>query len=110
MQTLAEVCDLTTDAYLCIITTKSKAKTHIIWTGFEKLLQEGEYSEANKEAPTVLSAICKAYWIIAAAICLAYRLLPNNWGPRWIIWVIAAALFPAVVAIANVFEKKSKGK
>ena len=95
---------------LASIAVACLAKTHIIWTGFEKLLQEGEYSEANKEAPSVLSAICKAYWIIAAAICLAYRLLPNNWGPRWIIWVIAAALFPAVVAITNVFEKKSKGK
>ena len=31
-----------------------------------------------------------------------------NWGQSWIIWVVAGVIFPAVIAITNAFEKKSK--
>ena len=83
-------------------------KTGIIWASYEKLLQEGEYSKENKEKPSLSSAIYTAYWVIAAAVYLGYSLSSNNWGQSWIIWVVAGVIFPAVVAITNAFEKKSK--
>lgn len=83
-------------------------KTGIIWASFEKLLQEGEYSNDNKEKQSVSSAIYTAYWIIATAVYLGYSFSSNNWGDSWIIWVVAAVVFPAVVAVTNIFEKKSK--
>lgn len=84
-------------------------KTGIIWASYEKLLQEGEYSKENKEKPSIADALYIAYWIIATAIYLGYSLSSNNWGQSWVVWVIAAVIFPAVVVITNVFEKKSKG-
>ncbi len=84
-------------------------KTGIIWASYEKLLQEGEYSKENKEKPSIADALYIAYWIIATAIYLGYSLSSNNWGQSWVVWVIAAVIFPAVVIITNVFEKKSKG-
>ena len=83
-------------------------KTGIIWASYEKLLQEGEYSKENKEEPSLSSAIYTAYWVIAAAVYLGYSLSSNNWGQSWIIWVVAGVIFPAVIAITNAFEKKSK--
>ncbi len=83
-------------------------KTGIIWASYEKLLQEGEYSKENKEKPSFSSAVYTAYWVIAAAAYLGYSLLSNNWGQSWIIPVIAGVIFPAVAAITNAFEKKSK--
>ena len=83
-------------------------KTGIIWASYEKLLQEGEYSKENKEKPSLSSAIYTAYWVIAAAVYLGYSLSSNNWGQNWIIWVVAGVIFPAVIAITNAFEKKSK--
>ena len=83
-------------------------KTGIIWASYEKLLQEGEYSKENKEKPSLSSAIYTAYWVIAAAVYLGYSLPSNNWGQSWIIWVVAGVIFPAVIAITNAFEKKSK--
>ena len=82
--------------------------TGIIWASYEKLLQEGEYSKENKEKPSLSSAIYTAYWVIAAAVYLGYSLSSNNWGQSWIIWVVAGVIFPAVIAITNAFEKKSK--
>lgn len=83
-------------------------KTGIIWASYEKLLQEGEYSKENKERPSFSAAIYTAYWVIAAAVYLGYSLSSNNWGQSWIIWVVAGVIFPAVIAITNAFEKKSK--
>lgn len=83
-------------------------KTGIIWASYEKLLQEGEYSKEHKGKPYIAGTIYIAYWIIATAIYLGYSLSSNNWGQSWIIWVVAAVIFPAIVAIANAFEKKLK--
>lgn len=78
------------------------------WASYEKLLQEGEYSKENKEKPSFSGAIYTAYWVIATAVYLGYSLSSNNWGQSWIIWVVAGVIFPAVIAITNAFEKKSK--
>ena len=83
-------------------------KTGILWASFEKLLQEGEYSKENKEKPAFVSAIYPVYWIITTAVYSGYSLLSNNWWQSWIIWAVAGILFPAVVAITNVIEKKLK--
>lgn len=83
-------------------------KTGIIWASYEKLLQEGEYSKENKEKQFFSSAIYTAYWIIATAIYLGYSLSSNNWAQSWIIWVVAAGIFPAIIAITDAFQKKSK--
>ncbi len=83
-------------------------RTGIIWASFEKLLQEGEYSKEKKEKPSVSSAVNTAYWMLATAVYLGYSLSSNNWGKSWIIWVVASVMFPAVVAITNALEKKSK--
>lgn len=83
-------------------------KTGIIWESYEKLLQEGEYSIENKEKPSITTAVYTAYWIIATAIYLGYSLSSNNWGQSWIIWVVAGVMFPAIIAITNAFDRKSK--
>ena len=83
-------------------------KTGIIWESYEKLLQEGEYSIENKEKPSIATVVYTAYWIIATAIYLGYSLSSNNWGQSWIIWVVAGVMFPAIIAITNPFDRKSK--
>lgn len=78
----------------------------IIWASYEKLLQEGDYSKTKKKNHSITSAISTAYWLIATAIYLAYSLTTNEWEHSWIIWVVAGVLFPAVIGIANVFDKR----
>jgi len=83
-------------------------RTGIVWASYEKLLQEGEYSKEKKEKPSVSSAVYTVYWVISAAFYLVYSLLSNNWGLSWVIWIAAAVIFPAVIAVTNAVEKKSK--
>mgnify|MGYP002674725171 CR=1 FL=1 len=90
------------------LAAKQGKRVLLIWASYEKLLQEGEYSKENKEKPSFSAAIYTAYWVITTAVYLGYSLSSNNWGQSWIIWVVAGVIFPAVVAITNAFEKKSK--
>jgi len=83
-------------------------KTGIIWASYEKLLQEGEYSKENKEKPSIAAAVYTAYWVITTAVYVGYSLSLNNWGQSWVILVVAGVMFPAIVAITNAFDKKSK--
>lgn len=78
----------------------------IVWTSYEKLLQEGDYSRQKKESQSVSAAVSTVYWLIATAIYLAYSFVTRNWGYSWIVWVIAGVLYPAVVAILNLVGKK----
>lgn len=76
-------------------------KTGIVWASFERLLHENQKSSAA-------DAVYTAYWLTATAIYLGYSLLSDNWGQSFVIWVVAAVIFPAVVAITNAFKKKTK--
>ena len=81
-------------------------KTGIIWSSYEKLLQEGEYSKENKEKKSISSAIYTAYWAIATAAYLGYSFLSNDWSHSWVIWVVVSVIFSAIVAITNAIEKR----
>lgn len=81
-------------------------KTGIIWAAYEKLLQEGEYTNENKEKKSLTSAIYSAYWALATAVYLGYSFLSNDWSRSWVIWVVASVIFSAVVAIINAVDKK----
>lgn len=83
-------------------------KTGIIWASYEKLLQEGEYSKENKEKPSIAAVVYTVYWSIVAAIYCGYSLSTNNWSQSWVILVTAAIISPALIAITNALDKKSK--
>lgn len=78
----------------------------IIWASYEKLLQEGDYSKEKKEKQSATTAISVVYWSIVTAVYLGYSFSTNNWGYSWIIWVVAAVVFPAIVAISNSLGKR----
>ena len=78
----------------------------IVWASYEKLLQEGDYSKEKKESQSIAATISVIYWSIATAVYLGYSLSTNNWGYSWVIWVVAAVVFPAIVTISNLLGKR----
>lgn len=81
-------------------------KNGIIWTSFEKLLEEGDYSKEKKEEGKKFSNISTAYWLIATAIYLAYSFISYSWALSWIVWPVAGVLYPAMIAILKLFTNK----
>ena len=78
----------------------------IVWASYEKLLQEGDYSKEKKESQSIAATISVIYWSIATAVYLGYSLSTNNWGYSWVIGVVPAVVFPAIVTISNLLDKR----
>lgn len=74
-------------------------KTCIIWESFDKLLQEGEYSKRKKKEKIASSKVNTIYWSVVTAGYLAYSFISSQWHFSWIIWPVAAVLYPAVISI-----------
>ena len=71
------------------------------WASYEKLLQEGEYAVKNKKSKPFLGA----YWAIVTAIYLTVSFTTSGWGWTWLIWVIAGALYPKLIALLKGGER-----
>ena len=65
--------------------------------GFEKLLEEGEYSRLSKRA----SKWDGVYWAIVTAIYLAWSFITMNWQMTWIVWPIAGVTSAAYKEIVK---------
>ena len=78
----------------------------IIQSSFDKLLQEGDYSIQKKTKSSLGVAIGIVYWLVVTAIFLALGFTGREWKSCGLIWPIAGVLFPAILTIVNLFEKK----
>lgn len=82
----------------------------------QKLLKEGDYSEEAKKSKGIKGAVAIVYWLVVTAVYLLMVFLSKeqggNWrsGISWVIWPVAGVLFPAVMTLCGVLEKKSKSK
>ena len=79
-----------------------------IWSSFNVLLQEGEYSVEGKAKSKVVGSIAGIYWLLTTAIFLFISFYYNAWDKSWMIWPVAGVLFGAVAAIANLVIKSKK--
>ncbi len=85
----------------------------------QKLLKEGDYSEKAKKRSGLRGAVFTTYWLLATTIYLVLLFASNDWqnisgswhdNRTWLVWVIAALLFPIVVTICGLIEKKTEEK
>lgn len=74
-------------------------KVSIIWDGWQKLLEEGDYSRGKKNRKKGI--IAGIYWCLITAVYLAYSFWTGNWDRSWIIWPVAGVLFFVVVQIED---------
>ena len=74
-------------------------KVSIIWGGYQKLLEEGEYSRKSKTRKKGI--IAGIYWCLMTAVYLAYSFWTMDWKRSWIIWPVAGVLFFVVVQIED---------
>lgn len=96
-----------------------------IWESYEKLLQEGDYTEKRKELKQADIFFSKAYWCIVTALYLGLSFwgpelkLNNdniwvmkfgNWGMTWVIWPVAAVLFAGLKAIYNGIQSTKRSR
>lgn len=78
----------------------------IIWSSFEKLLQEGDYTRQRKKRQPAASALSVAFWMVAVAAFLTYSFVTEDWMRSWIILAVAGVLYPGVIMLFHAFGKK----
>lgn len=57
--------------------------------GYDKLLEEGDYTRLEKRA----GRYDGIYWMIAVAVYLAWSFITMRWELTWIVWPVAGVLF-----------------
>ncbi len=73
-----------------------------------KLAEEEDYRKENKRIAKKMEAVAGVYWIITTAIYLTWSFIAGMWSISWMVWPVAAVLFAAVMAIADIFLKKDE--
>ena len=76
--------------------------TSIRQEGFEKLLEEGDYTRLNKR----IGKYDGIYWAIATAIYLTWSFLTMRWHATWIVWPIAGVIYAAYREILKLIVNK----
>jgi hypothetical protein len=80
-------------AMLIIVATGVKliVLTCIRQGGYDRLLEEGDYTRLNKKA----GKYDGIYWAIATAVYLGWSFITMRWEITWIVWPVAGVLFAA---------------
>ncbi len=86
------------------IGVKLLVQTSMINNGYNKLLEEGDYTRFNKRA----SKWDGIYWAIAVAIYLGWSFITMDWQTTWIVWPIAGVVFAAYKEIIKMILRSKK--
>ena len=68
-------------------------RVSIIKGSYDTLLQEGEYTQAEKRIEKRMGNLSGAYWCLATAIYLGWSFWTMRWDFTWIVWPVAGVLF-----------------
>ena len=81
-------------------------KSGVINSCYEKLLQQGEYSDGGKKTKRRLEPVGTIYWCSITAVYLLISFTSMEWTRTWIIWPVAGVAYAVVEAVAKVVMKK----
>ncbi len=73
----------------------------MIQSGYEILLQEGDYRKAEKKNRNACGVASGGYWCVVTAGYLVWSFLKNAWGDTWIVWPVAGVLFAPFMMIVR---------
>ena len=76
---------------LVAVGVKMIVLTCIRHDGYDKLLEEGDFTRMNKKA----GKYDGIYWAIVLVIYLGWSFVTNRWEMTWIVWPIAGVLYAA---------------
>ena len=76
---------------MCAVGVKLIVLTCIRQGGFDRLLEEGDYTRLNKRA----GRFDGVYWAVATAVYLGWSFVTGRWEFTWVVWPVAGVLFAA---------------
>lgn len=76
-----------------------------IWEGFLMLLEEEDFTRANKILNKFVKPVLRIYWIVVLSAYLAYSFVTFDWMRSWIIWPVAAVFSGVVKEVVRMIKK-----
>lgn len=80
-------------------------RTAMVQSGFERLLEEGDFTAERKISNKKNENVSTIYWCVVIAAYLGWSFLTMDWHITWVIWPVAGVLFGAVCAVVNAVRK-----
>lgn len=98
------LCGLFTAILLCIVAVGVNLiiRVRIVNNSYNILLQEGEFSKAEKNVKKKLDAFSGVYWCLATTIYLGWSFWRIKWYITWMVWPVAGVLYAAVYGIMRI--------
>jgi len=83
-------------------------KNGILRGGFDRLLEEGDYTRQKKHRRrnSRLGDAAGIYWLVMTAVYLAISFLSDSWDRSWIVWPVAGVLFAAFAVLWEMMESR----
>ena len=82
-------------------------RVSMVWSGFQMLLEEGDYTRSEKADRKRFEPLAGIYWCLVTAGYLAWSFITMRWDVTWIVWPIAGVAYAAVYGIAKALRKKN---
>lgn len=80
-------------------------RASIVWDTYNMLLEEGEYSRAEKMNNRRNEHIASIYWASAVALYLLISFTTMRWDRTWIIWPVAGVLYGVLEAVLKMVRR-----
>ena len=81
-------------------------RTSILHGALNVLLEEGDFTRAQKLDNRRSEPIAGIYWAVVLVLYLAPSFLTNAWDKTWIVWPIAGVTWAVVAAVLRLTRKK----
>ncbi len=80
-----------------------------IYESYQKLLQEGDYTEEHKRTHKKIDVFPGVYWLLVLAFYLGISFyFEDSWNRTWIVWPVAGVLFGALYGLLEYFVRNKK--
>ena len=78
----------------------------IVQGGYRMLLEEGDYSRAQKQEQQRTGWISGVYWMAITALFLTYSFLSGRWDRSWIIWAVSGVVYALIIGIVKGIQQR----
>lgn len=81
-------------------------RSSIIMGGFERLLEEGDFTREKKQDSKCSVNIVMIFWLLLVAAFLAVSFIWESWNWSWAIFVVGGVLTPVVSELQKLVKKR----
>lgn len=71
--------------------------------GYNKILQEEDYTAVKKQQSKIYWAIAGIYWLTITSLFLGWGFGYNAWNRAWIIWPVSGVAFAILMIVVSIF-------